>query len=303
MLYKEWLGEWLELYVKVSTKDRTYKKYRRQVEYYIVPLLGEYELDELTAVTLQRFSLMLLKKGLAAGTVNGIIFVLRSSLKKAVDLGVTPRQYSDAIVRPKVRAKKMTCFSKEEQKRIERYVLEHNTPYLFGIVLAMYTGLRIGELLSLTWDDIDFRAGTIMVVRSCYDSWENGHYKKVFDTPKTLSSERVIPVPKSIIGKLKLIRNRVGAHFVVAAKSEYGAQVRLYQKSFQKVLNKLNIKPRGFHSLRHTFATRALEIGMDIRTLSEILGHRNPTITLQRYAHSFMEHKQEMMNKIGKLFD
>lgn len=125
MVYKEWLKEWLELYVKPSAKERTYMKYRRQAEKYILPALGEYEADELSAVELQKFSASLTERGMAASTVNGVLFVLKSSLKKAVALGVAHRQFTDAIVRPKARAKKVVCFNKDEQKKIERYVLEH----------------------------------------------------------------------------------------------------------------------------------------------------------------------------------
>ena len=302
MFYKEWLHKWLELYVKPSTKERTYRKYRQEAEKYILPALGNYEADELSAVELQSFSASLAERGLAASTVNGVLFVLKSSLRKAVALGIAHRQYTDMIVRPKVREKKVVCFSKDEQKRIEQYVLEHNTPYLFGIVLTLYTGLRIGELLALTWEDIDFQKGTVTISKSCFDSWENGRYKKIFDTTKTQSSERVIPLPKQIIGELKQLKKQTGARFVVAAKSEYGAQIRAYQRSFELVLRKLHIERKCFHALRHTFATRALEVGMDVKTLSEILGHRNPTITLNRYAHSLLEHKTEMMNKVGRLY-
>ena len=303
MFYKEWLNEWLELYVKVSTKERTYKKYRLQTERYIIPVLGEYESDQLSAVRLQRFSAALMEKKLAASTINGILFLLKSSLKKAVSLGIARKQYSDAVVRPKAREKRIMCFDKTEQKKIEGYILANNTPYLIGILLSLYTGLRIGELLALTWEDIDFQKGTATISKSCCDSWENGHYIKVLDTTKTQSSERVIPSPKQIIGYLKLVRRQTGARFVVAAKSEYGAQIRSYQRSFEHLLKKLDIERKGFHALRHTFATRALEIGMDIKTLSEILGHRNPTVTLQRYAHSLMEHKMEMMNRVGQLLN
>lgn len=302
MIYREWLKEWLDFYVKPSTKERTYRKYRLAAEKYILPALGDCEADGLPAVTLQKFTASLSERGMAASTVNGVLFVLKSSLKKAAALGIISKQYTNAIVRPKAREKKIACFNKVEQKKIERYVLEHNTPYLFGIALCLYTGLRIGELLALTWEDVDFRKGTITISKSCFDSWENGHYKKVFDTPKTQSSERIIPLPKPIVGELKRLKNQTSGRFVVAAKSEYGAQIRTYQRSFERVLRKLHIERKGFHALRHTFATRALEVGMDVKTLSEILGHKNPTITLNRYAHSLLEHKMEMMNKVGRLF-
>ncbi len=301
MLYKQWMGEWLELYVKVSTKERTYARYRGRAERYILPALGEYEVGGLTAVELQKFSASLSAKGLAANTANGIVSVLKQSLKQAVAFGVAKKQYSDRIVRAKVREKKVVCFEKDEQKKIEGYIFEKDDPKLFGIILCLYTGLRIGELLALTWEDIDLKGGILTVSRSCHDGWENGRYKKIFDTPKTQSSERVIPVPKKLLGKLREIKRQTKCPFVVAGRTEEGAQVRAYQNTFTKLLERLGIAHKGFHSLRHTFATRALEVGMDVKTLSEILGHRDPTITLQRYAHSLLGHKTEMMNRLGRL--
>lgn len=298
---KDWLNEWLKWYVKPATKFRTYKKYKRQIEIHILPALGEYELHELTATVLQRFTVDLSEKGLSANTVNGIISVLKSSLKRAVALGIAEKEYTDCIVRPKQREKQVECFSKDEQRKIEQYIYEKKKTKLFGILLCLYTGLRIGELLALTWNDVDLQKGVISVSKSCHDGWKNGAYVKIVDTPKTLCSDRVIPLPKQLLSKMKEHRKQSAGEFVVGGRSEYGAQVRSYQKTFELLLKRLNIPHKGFHSLRHTFATRALECGMDVKTLSEILGHKNPTITLKRYAHSMMEHKAEMMNRLGKL--
>lgn len=301
MLYEEWLNEWLELYVKASTKERTYEKYGSQIKNYVAPALGRLPVGEISATDLQKFAVSLSERGLAPNTVNGIISVLKSSLKKAVALGIAEKQFSDCIVRPRVREKKVECFGKEEQKQIERYILEKRCPKLFGIILCLYTGLRIGELLALTWNDVDFPRGLISVNKSCRDSWAGGRYIKVFDTPKTQNSERIIPVPRQILSCLKELKRLNICPFVVAGKSEQGAQIRSYQKTFGNVLKKLGIGHKGFHALRHTFATRALEVGMDVKTLAEILGHKNPTVTLQRYAHSLIEHKTDMMNRVGRL--
>lgn len=298
---KDWLNEWLKWYVKPATKFRTHKKYKRQIEIHILPALGEYELHELTATVLQRFTVDLSEKGLSANTVNGIISVLKSSLKRAVALGIAEKEYTDCIVRPKQREKQVECFSKDEQHKIEQYIYEKKKTKLFGILLCLYTGLRIGELLALTWDDVDLQKGVISVSKSCHDGWKNGAYVKIVDTPKTLCSARVIPLPKQLLSKMKEHRKQSAGEYVVGGRSEYGAQVRSYQKTFELLLKRLHIPHKGFHSLRHTFATRALECGMDVKTLSEILGHKNPTITLKRYAHSMMEHKAEMMNRLGKL--
>ncbi len=301
MLYKDWLIEWLELYVKPTTKERTYKKYRREAEMYLLPALGDHDVRELTAVELQKFSTSLSERGLAPGSVNFVVAILKTSLKKGVSLGVIDRQYSDAIVRPKARKSRISCFGKDEQKKIENYIMKMRRPYLFGILISLYTGVRIGELLALTWEDIDLKKGTMSVTRSCHDSWVENRYVKIFDTTKTQSSERVIPLPRQLIEYMKVVRKQTGARFVVVGRTEYGAEIRSYQRTFDTILRKLNIAHRGFHALRHTFATRALEVGMDVKTLSDILGHKNPMITLDRYAHSLMEHKTEMMNKVGRL--
>ena len=301
MLYKDWLNCFLELYIKVYTKERTYLKYHQQMQKYIIPKLGDYDVNDLSALTLQEFSSWLKELNLATNTINFIISILKSSLKKGVDLGIIEKQYSDIIARPKKRPNKISCFSFEEQKKIEKYILESKEPYYFGILLCLYTGLRIGELLCLTWDDIDFYNHSISITKSCYDRWQNGHYIKVIETPKTRSSERIIPLPKCLISYLKIHHKKTKSSFVIFGKKDNGVKIRSYQRSFERLLKRLNIPHKGFHSLRHTFATRALEIGMDVKTLSEILGHQNPTITLERYAHSLMEHKVDMMNRLGRL--
>lgn len=301
MKYNIWLQEWLAYYVKPITKERTYNKYSKQIETYIAPQLGNFELSDLSAHILQKFTVDLTNNGLSANTVNSIISVLKSSLKRAVSLGVVAAQFTDAIVRPKTREKQVECFSKDEQRKIEQYIADSKKDKLFGIILCLYTGLRIGELTALQWSDIDFAKGILSVTKSCHDDWENGQYIKIFDTPKTECSERVIPIPKQLLSRLKELKKKSAGEYVLQGKTVYGVEVRSYQRTFENLLIKLGIEHKGFHALRHTFATRALEVGMDVKTLSEILGHRNPTVTLKRYAHSMLEHKTEMMNRVGKL--
>ena len=138
--------------------------------------------------------------------------------------------------------------------------------------------------------------GILTVSKSCHD----GKDGLIIDEPKTATSRRVIPLPKQLLPLFKGIKKKSNSPFVVSA-NEKPVSVRSYQRSFELLLKKLKISHKGFHSLRHTFATRALECGMDVKTLSEILGHKNSTVTLNRYAHSLMEHKADMMNRLGKL--
>ncbi len=300
MKYEDWLNQWLELFVKSTTKLRTYNKYKQQVRQYICQRLGNYEMSDITPIVLQSFVAELQQK-LSANTVNGIISVLKNSLNRAVKFKACEKQFSDSIIRPKIHEKNIECFTHDEQKKIEQYILSKNKTRLFGIILCLYTGLRIGELLALDWNDVDLNKGIINVSKTCRDSWNCGKYIKLIDIPKTISSQRIIPIPKQILSKLKILRKNSKSNYVVDGRAEFGAEVRVYQRSFNNLLKKLNIPHKGFHSLRHTFATRALECGMDVKTLSEILGHKNPTVTLNRYAHSMFEHKVEMMNRLGKL--
>lgn len=308
MLYKDWLSNWLENYVQPSAKQRTYTRYKEIVEQHINSHLGELDLVEITPYVLQCYVTELLKtgnlrtgEGLSANSVNSIITVIQNTLKTAYSLGIIGEYVGDKIKRPRSSEKKVECFSVSEQKKIEQYILNEENTRLFGILLCLYTGLRIGELLALEWSDIDMSKGELRVNKTChYGKDEKGVFGRINDIPKTQASIRTIPIPKQLMPRLREAKKKSRSTHVVANGSNL-ISIRSYQRSFSALLKKLNIQHRGFHSLRHTFATRALECGMDVKTLSEILGHKNPTVTLNRYAHSLMEHKKEMMNKLGKL--
>lgn len=303
MKYIDWLYSWMENYIRPSVKVRTYERYRLIIEQHIKEKVGGAELDDLSPLILQEFISGLLRdgnrrtgKGLSANTVNAVISVIQSSLKTAHLLGLRKEYAADKLKRPKLKEKPVECFTRAEQKQIEQSVLNGNKDKLYGILLCLYSGLRIGELMALQWSDIDFAKGVLTVSKSCYD----GKDGPIIDEPKTTASRRVIPLPKKLFPILDGIRKKSSSSFVISSKGK-PLSVRSYQRSFELLLKKLKITHRGFHSLRHTFATRALECGMDVRTLSEILGHKNPTVTLNRYVHSMLEHKAFMMNKLGEL--
>lgn len=303
MKYSEWLYLWLDNYVEPSNKIRTCQRYRYIVVNHVIPFLGNKEVNELSPLVLQRYVSELLAcgnlktgQGLAPNTVNAVISIVQNSLKTAHMLGYADDYAAKMIKRPKVVERKVECFTLAEQKKIEFAVLNGKKSKMLGVVLCLYTGLRIGELIALKWRNVDLQKGLIEVCCSCHDSKDG----IVFDNPKTESSRRIIPIPKQLIPLIKGIKKNNSSDFVVSQNGK-PVCVRSYQRSFELLLKKLNIPHKGFHSLRHTFATRALECGMDVKTLSEILGHKNPVVTLNRYAHSLLEHKSAMMNRLGKL--
>ena len=202
MKYQEWLHNWIENYIQPTAKSRTFSRYADIPTQHIIPKLGEYELDDLMPDILQRYVTVLIQsgnirtsKGLFSSSVCVIISVIQNSLQMAFSLGYVTDYTANRIKRTKVREKTVECFSVAEQKLIERAALNSPKDKLFGVLLCLYTGLRVGELLALTWADIDFQKGIINVNKSCHDGkGVDGKYTRIDDTPKTASSRQLIPI-------------------------------------------------------------------------------------------------------------
>ena len=307
MKYKIWLENWLAHYVEPSSKKRTFRHYSKAAEIHILPYLGELELSELTPYVLQKFIAELTTDGnkrtgeaLSTNFVKSIASIIQLSLKSAHLSGYLPEYSASKIKCPKAKEKQVDCFTFSEQKKLEEAALSAKKIKFRGFVICLYTGLRIGELLALKWSDIDFEKGVLSVTKASYDETINGEHVRIIDTPKTESSKRRIPLPKSLVKILRKMKRKSKCEFVIA-DGEKPVFTRSYQRSFELFLKKNGLPHKGFHSLRHTFATRAIECGMDVKTLSEILGHKNASITLNRYVHSLWEHKAEMMNKLSEM--
>ncbi len=307
MKLNEWLDIWLAKYVKHTVKARTFEIYKQFVERHISPVLGDVDLDNLSPQILQDFVLEKLEHGnlktgkpLANNSVIVMVNILKQAISEANNLEITSKNATKKIKLPPQEEKKVSAFEKSEQEKLENYCLKSTKNNHIGIVICLYTGLRIGELLALTWDDIDFSRNYLTVSKSAYQGKIDGKIQIVVDSPKTKNSNRVIPLPKQLVDILKKIKRKSNSKYVITTKSGGMVGTRSYQRTFERILRKLDIPYRNFHSLRHTFATRALEFGMDVKSVSEILGHKNPMITLERYTHSLMSYKTEMMNKLGK---
>ena len=308
MKLEDLLNLWLEKYAKLSIKPRSYNKYEAFITLHINPILGNIPITEITSNMLQDFILQKLENGnlktnkpLSVNTVFGIVSVLKQAFKLALTLDLIPKDPTVAIKLPQQQEKEIQALTRDEQKRIEEYCLKQTKNNYIGIIICLYTGIRLGELLALTWDDIDFEKKFLYIKKTAYKLKINGKNQMVIDKPKTKKSNRIIPLPDKLINLLQLTKNKSTSDYILSTKTNNMVDIRSYQRTFESILNKCGIKHYNFHCLRHTFATRALELGMDIKTLSEILGHTNVAITLNRYAHSLLEYKIQEMNKISSL--
>jgi len=298
MIVEDWTNKWIDVYIKNSVKYRTYEKYRQVISSHILPSIGQREMDDIKAHDIQRLIYvdLLEGKGLKGSTVNIVLAVLKSMFQSAEDAEIINRNPCSRVKRVAVEEKKIKVFTKREQEILEYGVKQDGRCRMYGIIICLYTGLRIGELLALTWSDIDFVHNTITVNKT---SAPTG-IEKGYSTPKTKASVRILPIPPNILPILRVMKKQSTCKWVVEYKGKQVSE-RSYQGLFERLQRRLGIQPRGFHALRHTFATRAMECGTDYKTLSELMGHSNAMITINRYAHSLMETKRKAMNRIAKI--
>ncbi len=292
-------------------KAQTYARYKGLIELHINPAIGK---QDIRVLTRRQISDFLIEKrhsgnrrydgGLSPISVNLMLSILNMAFEYAFDREYVKNNPCDRVKRvPALDRKHADAFTKEEQSRIEHSIETENDERLFGIILCFYTGLRIGELIGLEWSDISHDGSMLTISKTVYRGKdENGVWQLCIDDPKTVSSYRCIPLPEHIADRLCFLKEKSKSRYVVQNKKGERMSIRSYQYIFEKITEKAGVRKLNFHAIRHTFATRAIEKGVDIKTLSEIMGHKNTSVTLNRYAHSMMDTKIEMMKKMTRIF-
>lgn len=295
MKVSDWMAKWVEVFVKNSVKKRTYHKYCQIIDNHIVPYIGNLELEEIKSESIRRLLSITLyeNKKLSASSVNIVLSILKSSFNEAENADIILKNPCRSIKRLSVDEKEIDAFTRTEQYAIENYIFGKKRVKLYGILLCLYSGIRIGELLSLNWKDVDFKRNILTVNKTLLAKGE-------VSSTKTKSGVREIPISKNLLPLLKEMRRVAKSEFVIESNGHY-TDIRGYQGLFERLLKRLNIRKLGFHSLRHTFATRAIESGVDYKTLSVLMGHANAMITINRYAHSMMDTKRKAISKLSKL--
>lgn len=283
------IAEWLES-IKNQVKPNTYQKYESVCKNHIVNKIGSVLVKLISNYTIINFTNNLKEKNLSAKSINDILIVLGLAFKYAEE------EYE--ITMPRIRylkeeKKEIRVLSVNEQLQLTKYLNCNIDIYKFGILLALYTGIRIGELCALQWADITDNYIRINKTMTRVKT-ENGRTEIKIGSPKSDSSKRLIPTPQCLLTLINQFRN-VG-YVLSTDKLDY-TEPRLMQIKFEKIIAESDLEKTNFHALRHTFATRCVEAGVDVKTLSEILGHSDVKTTLNRYVHSSFELKKKSMKQ------
>ena len=310
ILYKDWIYAWL-LEKKDYIKESTYANYSNNIFNHIIPKLGNYYLNELNHKVIQDFLLELSKNGrkdnnggLAEKTIKDITIIIKGSIKKGINEDKIKHIELTFNYPKDNKENKLYVLTKREQNKITNYVLENINSRNIGLLISLYSGIRIGELCALRWEDVDFKKNCLTInktIQRVYIKDKNKNISKVIiTTPKTKNANREIPINKDFLEILKKVKSDK-KHYILTGNEKY-IEPRTYRKYFNKILDELKIKHFNFHSLRHTFATNCISLGVDYKTVSELLGHANVNITLNLYVHPRYSQKKKCIDLVCKVF-
>jgi len=308
ILYKDWLWYWMQK-KKDYIKESTYSNYSNIISNHIIPELGNIKLSNLNNKLIQEYLINKYKTGRLDGngglsnkTIRDIIAVVKSSLKYAIKEEMINNINLD-FTYPKIGNKdKIYIMPKKDQEKLITYIKQNENTRNLGILLSLYSGIRIGELCALQWKDIDFKNNILHINKTLQRIYikdnKESISKIIITNPKTHNAERDIPLNKGFADILK--KYKTESNNYILSNCDKWIEPRTYRRYFQKCLDKLNINHINFHGLRHTFATNCIKLGVDYKTVSELLGHANVNITLNLYVHPQMSQKKKCIDLICK---
>ena len=290
------------MFSKTRVKESTIAKYTAAVENHIKPFFGSYRPEQITTELTADFADHIIQhKNLSVNTAKELTVILKSILKYTVK----NRGGMDVVdvAAPKAVQKEIRVLSQEEQQKMIDYLQENMNSYKFAILFALMTGLRIGEVCALRFKDISL-SNKLVTVRETVQRVKNldgngAKTKLIFTTPKSNTSARLVPLTNAAfeLCKDRIDESKPNAFLLTGSESKC-TEPRTLQYYIKKYSTACGIEDMHFHVLRHTFATRCVEVGFEIKSLSEVLGHSTPGITLQRYVHSSLEFKRKNMAKL-----
>lgn len=320
IILEQWYYTWLFDYRIKDLKPKSFEKYEGIYRNYIKNTpLGKIKLKDLRATHLQQHYNNLLdidKKSIS--TIRGLNTRLKPCLAEAEKQGYIQKNYCKMVTLPKDNTtKEIKVLTPIQQQSFIAAIKGHELGVLF--LVALSTGLRLGEILGLKWYDIDFNSGTLTVNRTLQRVTEidrdgNRESKIIEQLPKTKNSIRTVPIPQNILSRLKDYRveqnkNRLklgeaylNSNYVFCNNLGYPIDDKRPARNLKSILTKLNIEPIKFHGLRHTYATRLFEANVPPKTVQVLMGHYDISITMDIYTHVMEDTKLEAVEKLNKIF-
>lgn len=301
--------EWLNA-IQPNVKESTGNKYLNSLNSYILPMFQGRKTSELTYDFILEQCNNLLKFGGKKGTglspksVSDVLSILRNILQYAEQHNKVIACDARSIHIGRSQKKDLRVLSLDEQKKLCNYLYSDLNGHNLGILLCLFTGIRIGEVCALTWNDISLSDKTIHIRKTLQRIQNHGggatKNRIVITSPKSACSIRVIPIPENLVTLLVRYQTVSTGFFMTNSECKF-IEPRTMQNHFKAVLKECSIAPANYHALRHTFATRCVELGFDIKSLSEILGHASVNITMNRYVHPTLTLKKENMDRLSAL--
>ena len=300
-LIREIAAAWKE-YKRPYVKQSTMAAYVLILENHILPTFGED--NSLPEQSVQAFVLHKIESGLSTKSVKDILIVLKMVMKFGVKKEWMTYYEWDIKYPPSSENKVLDVLSVTNHRKILNHIQSHFTFMGLGIYISLSTGLRIGEICALKWSDINVTDGILTVNRTIERIYiiegEKKHTELVINTPKTKNSCREIPMNKELLGMLKPLKKVVNDDYYILTNDERPTEPRTYRNYYKRLMEKLDIPKLKYHGLRHSFATRCIEVGCDYKTVSVLLGHSNISTTLNLYVHPNMEQKKRCIDKVFK---
>lgn len=302
-VFEMWLYE-----QRVSIKQSTHSNYKSKLKLYLIPLFGNLNIYNLNIKEINQIWKQWVRgKGskLSDKYIHDIITVFKAVLKyTSVQFNISIK--TEELFSVSIEKREITVFSEYEQRTLLNLLLKKCEPTSLGIIMCMYTGMRLGEICALKWGDIHINDEYIDVNKTLYRTQNinsisvHGKIPKtiiVIDKPKTNSSIRKIPVCNYLNKLLFDTGTHSESNYFLTDSGKY-IEPRAYQYIFKKLLIEAGITPAKFHTIRHTFATNCINAGCDVKSLSEILGHSSVKITLERYVHPSMKTRKMQLDKL-----
>lgn len=293
--------EWFQS-IQHRVKESTAANYRMKAEKHVLPVFSDIKADAVTASEIYNFIESKQNFGLSNRYISDILIMMKSVFKYA------SRTYHflnplDGITLPKQQKPVVELLDEQQQRQLQRYIVDNPNHSTLGIALSMSTGIRIGELCALQWEDVDLEK-RILTVRKTMQRIQilNGNTKTklIITEPKSESSKRKIPIPDCVVSILEKFKGKSKEYLI--SGEEVPVEPRTLQYRFAKILKNVKLPSIHFHALRHMFASKCVKLGFDIKTLSEILGHSKVEITLNKYVHTSFEQKQQYMSLVALNF-